>query len=122
MTLLILIGVTAAPVPMKDLTYREGPVEVIGRYRDSLDNRIWLHESRRPSNVDERLKYEIEFHVVGEIDARLIFSLVSGRDNLVIQGQFVSPGHPGVPMTQEPGAPADSSGTLQTPPKPAEPA
>ncbi len=101
MTLLVLLGLTAAPLPVKDLTYREGTLEIIGRYRDSLDKRVWLHETKRPFGIDEKLKYEIEFVVAGEIDTRLIFSLTSGKDNLIIRGRFTRQGKVGVPATAE---------------------
>ncbi len=75
---MLLWSLAAEPVPVEELTARQGDVEVVGRYGDCLDQRLTL----RGSNIAFTLQAQ-------ELTQKLL-GLRSGIDRLIVRGRFTS--------------------------------
>lgn len=77
MSLVILLwSLAAGPVPVEELTAREGEIEVVGRYGDCLDQHLSLRGST------------LAFTLESQALTRKVFGLRAGIDRLIVKGRF----------------------------------
>ena len=77
MHVIALVALLAAdPVPVEDLTAREGEVEVVGRYQEFLDLHLKLCGS------------PLTFALASQDSAKMLFGLRAGIDRLIVRGRF----------------------------------
>ncbi|HAK97513.1 MAG TPA: hypothetical protein DCM87_21615 [Planctomycetes bacterium] len=77
MHVIALVALLAAdPVPVEELTAREGEVEVIGRYQEFLDLNLKLRGSA------------LTFALASQEYTRPLFDLRAGVDRLIVRGRF----------------------------------
>lgn len=77
MQVIMLVALLAAdPVPVEELTVREGEVEVVGRYQEFLDLQLKLCGST------------LTFTLASQEYTKTLFDLRAGIDRLIVKGRF----------------------------------
>jgi len=75
--ILLFLAVAAQPISADQLSFREGKLEVIGRYRELLDKQLLLYDT------------QVVFILEKEESGGFILGLTAGKDNVLITGEFI---------------------------------
>ena len=77
MAILLFLAIAGQPIPADRLSFREGTVEVIGRYKEFLDKQLLLYDT------------PVVFVIEKDEAAGFILALTAEKDNVLIKGKFV---------------------------------